>query len=60
MVVCIPGRANVFYAHFKMADCHGSFIIRKVIIGLLMVVNGYLWLVRVNVGVRITFVRTLD
>ena len=25
-----------------------------------MVVNGYLWLVRVKVGVRATFVRTLD
>ena len=49
-----------FCAHFKMADCHGSVIIRKVIIGLLMVVNGYLWLVRVKVGVRVTFVRTLD
>ena len=25
-----------------------------------MVVNGYLWLVRVKVEVRVTFVRTLD
>ena len=25
-----------------------------------MVVNGYLWLVGVKVGVRVTFVRTLD
>ena len=30
------------------------------IIGLLMVVNGCLWLVKVKVGVRFTFVRTLD
>ena len=25
-----------------------------------MVVNGYLWLVRVKVGVTVTFVRTFD
>ena len=25
-----------------------------------MVVNGYLWLVRVKVGVRVTFARALD
>ena len=28
--LCATGAGEFFYAHFKMADCHGSFITRKV------------------------------